>query len=152
MGKESALDDPAFYDQTQRFVTASLEGWLYCRDFEADCLEHVLSAGPVLGRSHQEWQLAKVNELVWPSTAGLGLVKPTKWVETAITLGENEARRAPETHELGSVLVLEYPATVMQAHTEAFVEAAHVELAVDYPDLYGTGYQYHTPVLLPGGH
>ena len=49
------------------------EGWIFCRDNPDECLEHVLAAGPTLGRSHQAWQLNEVNALIWPSPAGIGV-------------------------------------------------------------------------------
>src|SRR5213593_675499 len=40
-----------------RFLRASLEGWTFCRDQPAECVDIVLAESPVLGREHQTWMM-----------------------------------------------------------------------------------------------
>ena len=42
-------DDPAYIDQATRFVAASIEGWVYCRDNPEACADIVTAAGSTLG-------------------------------------------------------------------------------------------------------
>ncbi len=66
-----------------KFLRASFRGWIYARDFPAETVEFVLAAGPTLGVGHQEWQMNEVNKLVWPSTAGIGLMDADAFDVTA---------------------------------------------------------------------
>ncbi len=50
-----------------KFLTASLKGWVYCRDNPEACRDMVVKRGSKLGASHQLWQVNEVNKLVWPS-------------------------------------------------------------------------------------
>ena len=69
-------------DTIEVFLRGTARGWVFCRDNSDDCLEHVLAAGPTLGRSHQAWQLNEVNALIWPSPAGIGVMDPDAWAQT----------------------------------------------------------------------
>jgi NitT/TauT family transport system substrate-binding protein len=66
----------------EAFLRGTAKGWIFCRDNPDECLEHVLAAGPTLGRSHQAWQLNEVNALIWPSPAGIGVMDPDAWAQT----------------------------------------------------------------------
>jgi NitT/TauT family transport system substrate-binding protein len=44
-------------DIAKRFLKASFRGWIFCRDNQEECLNHVLDSGPTLGEGHQRWQL-----------------------------------------------------------------------------------------------
>jgi NitT/TauT family transport system substrate-binding protein len=57
-----------------KFLKASLQGWIYCRDHQADCVNIVLRNGPTLGRGHQTWQMNEINALIWPNATGVGSV------------------------------------------------------------------------------
>ena len=59
-------------DVATRFLTASYRGWIYCRDNAQACVDLVLAQGSQLGASHQAWQMNEINNLIWPSTAGIG--------------------------------------------------------------------------------
>jgi NitT/TauT family transport system substrate-binding protein len=56
-----------------KFLKASFQGWIYCRDHQSDCVSIVLKNGPTLGRGHQAWQMNEINALIWPNPAGIGL-------------------------------------------------------------------------------
>ena len=66
-----------------KFLKASFQGWIYCRDHQADCLKFVLKNGPTLGAGHQRWQLNEINALIWPNASGIGLVPASAVNQTA---------------------------------------------------------------------
>ncbi len=77
------LQDSATYrKETQEFVTASLEGWIYCRDHVIACRNDATEAGSTLGASLQEYQMNGVNQLIWPSPKGIGMVNTAAWNNT----------------------------------------------------------------------
>ena len=76
------LGDADYADITTRFVAASLEGWMHCRDNSAECVEIVLNNGSSLGASHQAWQMNEINGLIWPSPDGAGVMNEDLWAQT----------------------------------------------------------------------
>jgi NitT/TauT family transport system substrate-binding protein len=75
-------NEPEYTDIATRFVAASVQGWLYCRDNVQECTDIVLAAGPTLGASHQLWQMNEVNKLIWGSTVGIGIIDELAWDRT----------------------------------------------------------------------
>ena len=71
--REDWLKDKANQDTTVKFLKASFEGWIYCRDHQAECVNIVLKNGSLLGRGHQTWQMNEINALIWPNSRGIGL-------------------------------------------------------------------------------
>ena len=69
-------------DVAVRFLTASFQGWMYCRDNFDDCVQIVLDNGPTLGEGHMQWQLNEINNLIWPSPNGIGVMDPQSWQQT----------------------------------------------------------------------
>jgi NitT/TauT family transport system substrate-binding protein len=70
------LEDESNQDTAVRFLRASFQGWIWCRDnFEA-CVDVVLANSPTLGEGHQTWMLNEINALIWPSPAGIGMMDP----------------------------------------------------------------------------
>ncbi len=55
-----------------KFLKASFQGWIYCRDHVADCTNIVLKNGTALGHGHQLWEMNEVNKLIWPTSTGIG--------------------------------------------------------------------------------
>ena len=66
-----------------KFLTASLKGWIYCRDHLRACVQTVLSNGTALGKGHQTWQMNEVNALIWPNKLGVGVIDPAAFKTTA---------------------------------------------------------------------
>ncbi|HET7182516.1 MAG TPA: ABC transporter substrate-binding protein [Candidatus Limnocylindrales bacterium] len=66
------LAKPGNSDIATKFLTASYRGWIYCRDNAQKCVDLVLANGSQLGASHQAWQMNEINNLIWPSTKGIG--------------------------------------------------------------------------------
>jgi NitT/TauT family transport system substrate-binding protein len=70
--REDWIKDAANQDTAVKFLKASFQGWIYCRDHQAECVNIVLKNGSLLGRGHQAWQMNEINALVWPNPAGIG--------------------------------------------------------------------------------
>ena len=64
----------AHQDVAKRFLAASFQGWIYCRDHYTDCVNIVLQHGPTLGQGHQTWQMNEINALIWPAPQGIGVM------------------------------------------------------------------------------
>jgi NitT/TauT family transport system substrate-binding protein len=71
----------------QKFLRASFQGWIYCRDHVTDCTDIVLKNGTALGHGHQLWQMNEINKLVWPNAFGIGHVPP-KAIKTTATIAK----------------------------------------------------------------
>ena len=76
------LSQPGNEDIAIKFLKATFEGWIFCRDNPDKCVEHVLAVGTTLGKGHQAWQMNEVNPLIWPSPAGIGITDKTLWDQT----------------------------------------------------------------------
>jgi NitT/TauT family transport system substrate-binding protein len=61
-------------DVAEKFVEASLKGWIYCRDHVDECVDIVLKNGTALGKSHQTWMMNEFNNLLWPAPNGIGIL------------------------------------------------------------------------------
>ncbi|MBC8098146.1 MAG: ABC transporter substrate-binding protein [Armatimonadetes bacterium] len=120
------------------FLKASFRGWLHCRDNFDECVEVVLDNGSTLGASHQTWQLNEINQLVFPSPAGIGIMDADLWAQTvAVALDSN--------------IITEEP--MEGAYRSDLAQLALDALAVDFPDLDLVGEEYE-PIeveLLEGG-
>ncbi len=128
------LGDEAYDDQTTRFIAASVEGWIWCRDNPDDCVDVVLANGPTLGASHQAWQLNEINKLIWPSAGGIAVMDKALWDQTIeIALSEAVLPAAPDD----------------AAYTTEYSEAA-LELLGD-ADVTGEGWSPIEVVLNEGG-
>jgi NitT/TauT family transport system substrate-binding protein len=114
------LEDEAFRDIATRFVAASIQGWLHCRDNIEECVDIVLAVGPTLGASHQLWQMNEINKLIWPSEQGIGYIIPDAWDRTVeISLNTPNLE--------GATVLTEEPTE--GAYTNDIVEAAWTILA-----------------------
>jgi NitT/TauT family transport system substrate-binding protein len=102
------LSDDAFRDTAVRFLRASMRGWIFCRDEPDACVQHVLEAGPTLGTSHQTWQLAEVNKLIWPSPGGIGVMDQDLWDQTvAIAVEQGIIQAEPDADAFTADLATE---------------------------------------------
>ena len=80
---EEWLADAKNQDIATRFLRASFQGWMFCRDNAEKCVDYVLEQGPALPRGHQTWMMNEVNKLIWPSTAGIGQMDAAIFAQTA---------------------------------------------------------------------
>jgi NitT/TauT family transport system substrate-binding protein len=77
------LSDPANQAIAVKFIAASLQGWIYCRDHVASCVNITLQYGPTLPKGHQTWQMNEINKLIWPNKSGIGIMNKTDYRRTA---------------------------------------------------------------------
>ena len=79
------LKDPAHQATSPcKFLKATFQGWIYCRDHWKACVNITLQAGPTLPRGHQTWQMNEINKLVWPAnSAGIGVMNKAAYARTA---------------------------------------------------------------------
>jgi NitT/TauT family transport system substrate-binding protein len=138
---ERLADDPEYTDIATRFLAASFQGWAFCRDDPEACRDIVVAAGSSLGDSHQLWQMNAVNQLIWPSPQGIGMMDERAWQRTV--------QIAQSTRNLEGTTVLTAPPDD-GAYTTALVEAAHALLG-DSVDLTGRDYEPIEVTLEPGG-
>jgi NitT/TauT family transport system substrate-binding protein len=138
---ERLESDDAYRDIAVRFVTASLQGWAYCRDNVEACRDIVVANGSKLGNSHQLWQMNEINKLIWPAESGVGYIDQAAWDRTV--------EIAQSTPNLEGATVLTAPPTD-GAFTNEIVEAAHALLG-DSVDLTGEGFEEIEVTLEPGG-
>jgi NitT/TauT family transport system substrate-binding protein len=137
------LADPAYQDTTTKFITASLEGWIYCRDNPESCRDIVVKAGSKLGASHQLWQVNEINKLIWPSpAAGVGTIDSAAWDRTVqVAL---QAKNAD-----GATVLTKQPDA--QAYTNDYVTKAIATLKGEGADVVGSGFTPKQVSLNPGG-
>ena len=78
------------------FLSASFQGWIYCRDNPADCIEYTVNAGSQLPAGHQAWMMNEINPLIWPSPAGIGIMDQAQWQQTVdVSLDAGIIKAAP---------------------------------------------------------
>jgi NitT/TauT family transport system substrate-binding protein len=136
------LGDAAYQQQTVKFLAATIKGWAFCRDNPEKCRDEVVAKGSKLGKSHQLWQMNEVNKLIWPSTAGIGLVDPTAWQQTVdISLhtknqtGDTVLKKAPEG----------------LAYTNDYINQALTQVKGAGVDVTGASFKPETVTLEAGG-
>jgi NitT/TauT family transport system substrate-binding protein len=129
------LKDPANRATATKFLGASLAGWIYCRDHQADCVNIVLKNGSLLGRGHQTWQMNEINKLIWPNTMGIGLVSQAEVNKTA-----SIAKRYGVIKKLPTGAV-DY----------SMVKLALAGLKANHQDVYGKNWKPLTVKVTPGG-
>jgi NitT/TauT family transport system substrate-binding protein len=77
------LSSPANRAIAIKFIGASLAGWIYCRDHQAECVNLTLKEGPTLPQGHQTWQMNEINKLIWPNASGIGVMNAADFKRTA---------------------------------------------------------------------
>jgi NitT/TauT family transport system substrate-binding protein len=104
--RKAWLDKDSNKDVAVRFIRASLKGWIYCRDHQDDCVQYTTDAGSQLGAGHQKWMMNEVNALVWPSSAGVGMVDQALWDQTVkVAKGAGIIKKDPSPDALTTDLV-----------------------------------------------
>ncbi len=79
----SYLSSKAHQQIAEKVIGATLAGWIYCRDHVTQCVNFTLKAGPTLPRGHQLWMMNQINQLIWPSTTGIGIMDKAAYARTA---------------------------------------------------------------------
>jgi NitT/TauT family transport system substrate-binding protein len=96
--RDSWIKDTKNQDVARRFLQASFQGWIYCRDHYKACVNIVLANGPTLGRGHQTWQMNEVNKLIWPAKLGIGVIDPAAAKRTVAVARQGKLiKKAPTT-------------------------------------------------------
>jgi NitT/TauT family transport system substrate-binding protein len=80
---ESYLSSAANRATAVKVIAATLQGWIYCRDHQAECVQMTLKEGPTLPKGHQTWQMNEINKLIWPNVSGIGVMSRTDYARTA---------------------------------------------------------------------
>ena len=123
-----------------KFLTASMRGWIFCRENFEECVDIVLENGSTLGESHQAWMLNEINGLIWPSPDGIGALDEELWDQTVAVAIE------------GGVLTEEPDDSAFRTE---LVERAHERLMEEYglneEDLSGAEWEPVEVELAPGG-
>ncbi len=140
-GKKLA-SDTKYQDTTTKFLTASLEGWAYCRDNAQACADLVVAKGSKLGKSHQLWQMNEVNKLIWPSPAGVGAVDKAAYDQTV--------KIAQGTKNLEGKTVLTKAPDAAALNT-TYVTKAIAALEAKKVETKGTAFKPITVTLAEGG-
>jgi NitT/TauT family transport system substrate-binding protein len=135
-------NDKAYQQTTVKFLTATLKGWIYCRDNPQSCRDLVVAKGSKLGASHQLWQMNEVNKLVWPSTAGIGVIDQTAWNST-VDIALNTKNQD------GQTVITKKPEGL--AFTNDYVNQALTKLKGESADVTGASFKPLTVTLNPGG-
>jgi NitT/TauT family transport system substrate-binding protein len=136
------LSDPAYQQQTVKFLVGTLKGWAYCRDNAEACRDLVVAKGSKLGKSHQLWQMNEVNKLIWPSPAGVGLIDEAAWKQT-VDLSMTTK------NQVGDTVLTKQPEGM--AYTNDYMQQAIDQAKAAGIDVNGTSFQPITVTLNAGG-
>jgi NitT/TauT family transport system substrate-binding protein len=120
-----------------KFLRASFQGWIYCRDHQADCVNIVLKNGSLLGKGHQAWMMNEINKLIWPNSFGIGHVSNQSVAQTA-----NIAK---------SYGVVKKPVVVKDAVTYQYADRALDQLKKAKVDVYGAKWKPAVVKVTEGG-
>jgi NitT/TauT family transport system substrate-binding protein len=139
---EAKLKDPAYQAQTISFLKGSIQGWAFCRDNAAKCVDIVVAKGSKLGKSHQLWQMNEINRLIWPSKSGIGMINQDQWDQT-VKLAQ-EAKNAE-----GSTVLTKAPEGT--AFSNDYVKKALDDWKAAGVDVNGASWTPATVTLNEGG-
>lgn len=133
--RESWLAQEGNEEIAERFLRATFRGWIFCRDNFDECVDIVLDNGPTLGEGHMRWQLNEINNLIWPSPNGIGVMDDDLYEQTVNISVDFD--------------VLENQPSDAAVRTD-LAQAAVDDLADEY-DVRGLDYQKRDIEVTPGG-
>jgi NitT/TauT family transport system substrate-binding protein len=133
--RDSWLKTGSNADVATKFIKASYQGWIYCRDNAQKCVDIVLKNGSTLGASHQAWQMNEINALIWPSPNGIGMLDKTAWDQTVTIATTYKVLKAAPTEGA-------FRTDLAQKALDALGTSI---------DTKGAGFQKQTITLKPGG-
>ncbi|MFG1604058.1 ABC transporter substrate-binding protein [Actinoplanes sp. NPDC049265] len=136
------LNDPAYQQQTVKFLTGTIKGWAFCRDNAEKCRDLVVARGSKLGKSHQLWQMNETSKLIWPSTTGIGMIDEAAWKQT-VDLSMSTK------NQTGDTVLTKQPAGL--AYTNDYIKQAVEQAKSNGVDVNGATFQPQTVTLSPGG-
>ncbi len=132
----SYLKSKAHQKIAEKVIGATLAGWIYCRDHVKACVNFTLRAGPTLPRTHQLWMMNQINQLIWPSKTGIGIMDKASYTRTW-----------KEMKKFGGIK----KTPTAGAYRTDLVKAAVAGLKKEGMDVYGKHYKPITVKLTPGG-
>jgi NitT/TauT family transport system substrate-binding protein len=132
----SWIKSPANQAIAKKFLIASFQGWIYCRDHVTDCVKTVLANGPALPRGHQTWQMNEINKLIWPATRGIGIMDPAAFKRSAAIVAKWGKLKKVPGHE---------------AYRTDLAQAADAALKAQGTDIYGKSYKPLNVHVTAGG-
>ena len=131
--RDAWLKQPGNADIATRFLRASFQGWMFCRDNAAKCVQYTTDAGSTLGAGHQAWMMNEINPLVWPSAGGVGAMPVDTWNQTVQI--SKDAKIIPSDPDAGA-----YRTDLADAARQAITG-----------DVNGTGFTKGTVTVTAGG-
>jgi len=132
-------------DVVEKFVEASLKGWIYVRDNPTDGVKFSQQAegDSPLPPNHELWMMNEINKLIWPSPNGIGTVDKTQWEHT---VSESEKVIDPAT---GKPLITKAPPA--STINDTFVTKALADLKSQGLDVDGSGFTPLDVTITKGG-
>ncbi len=99
---QSTIDDPKGADRLARFLAASIKGWKYAVEHQAEAVDIVLAAdfGGNLTKDYQIHMMREVAKLVEPAPNGIGYLDPSDYqrtVDVLLTGGSDPVISKPPT-------------------------------------------------------
>jgi NitT/TauT family transport system substrate-binding protein len=132
----SYLKSKAHQQIAEKVIGATLAGWIYCRDHVQQCVDFTLKAGPTLPRGHQLWMMNQINQLIWPSKTGIGIMDKASYARTWKLMKQfGGIKKAPTAGTYRTDLV----------------SAALAGLKAKGLDIYGKDYKPLNVKVTPGG-
>lgn len=132
----SYLSSKAHQQIAEKVIAATLQGWIYCRDHVAQCVGFTLKAGPTLPKGHQMWMMNQINQLIWPSTTGIGIMDKASYTRTWQLMKQFGGIKKTPT---------------AGAYRTDLAQAAVASLKAKGLDVNGTGYKPLNVTVTPGG-
>jgi NitT/TauT family transport system substrate-binding protein len=140
------LKTKAFQKTTTEFLTAAFHGWIVCSRQPVKCAQDTVNAGHGLAPVHQLWMMNQVNQLIWPSPQGIGMVNATAWNQTVKVAEHTDG----DTFVDGGKTVLT-KAPAPGAYTNKYTEQALAALKKQGLNVTGKAYKPITVKLTKGG-
>jgi NitT/TauT family transport system substrate-binding protein len=109
----------------QRFIEASLRGWIYCRDHQAACVKTVLQDGKGLRRGHQRWMMNEVNALIWPAPKGIGITDSRAYKRSATIVAKYGNLRGVPGHAAYRTDLAAAALRKLKAHNDVYGKHWH---------------------------
>ncbi|WP_426595199.1 ABC transporter substrate-binding protein [Cellulomonas sp. McL0617] len=134
--------DKDYQATTEKFVKASLKGWIYARDNPEKARDIVVAQGSQLGNSHQLWQTNEINKLIWPSPDGIGMIDKAAWDQTVDIALHTK-------NDQGATVITTDPSK--DSYTNTYVEKALAALKSEGVDVTGSDYKPIDVTLEAGG-
>jgi len=140
---DKLANDEEYQANTEKFIKASLKGWIYARDNPEKARDIVVAKGSQLGNSHQLWQTNEINKLIWPSPDGIGMIDQAAWDQT-VDIALNTK------NDQGATVITAEPSK--DSYTNEYVEKALAALKDEGVDVTGADFAPIDVTLEAGGN